>query len=207
MTFLSVVILDVDYGLGIGVGISIFMIIFNDQQFEIKNLARYDNTSEFVDDDLVTNIVYPVSTSTIKIFKVQRSIYFANCESFQTQLYKHYGFSPNHKPTRDMQRERNERIVTVNPVYESSTMDMTDISSASDISQFDEPNNQIDPDVILDFSAVNYVDTNGIKMLYQTIEDFKKINVNVYICGAQGKFDIIIRYYYWRSTFNLVWID
>ena len=43
-----------------------------------------------------------------------------------------------------------------------------------------------DPDIILDFSAVNYIDTNGVKMIAQIIEDFKKCNVFVYICQSQG---------------------
>ena len=43
------------------------------------------------------------------------------------------------------------------------------------------------PDLILDFSAVNYIDTNGVRMIQQIIEDFSKIGVTVYICEAQGK--------------------
>ena len=92
----------------------------------------------------------------IKIFKVQNSIYFVNCENFQNSLYKKYGFSPIDKI----------------------------LSAAKNKSKIDE--SSIDPDIILDFSAVNYIDTNGIKTLQQIIEDFKKINVFVYICEPQG---------------------
>lgn len=41
--------------------------------------------------------------------------------------------------------------------------------------------------LILDFSAVNYVDSDGIRMLKQLIEDLKAKNVFVYICQFQGK--------------------
>ena len=92
----------------------------------------------------------------IKIFKVQNSIYFVNCENFQKSLYKKYGFSPIDKI----------------------------LSAAKNKSKIDE--SSIDPDIILDFSAVNYIDTNGIKTLQQIIEDFKKVNVFVYICEPQG---------------------
>jgi anti-anti-sigma regulatory factor len=53
----------------------------------------------------------------------------------------------------------------------------------------DDKNSSVDlkdPDIILDFSAVNYIDTNGVKMIQQIIEDFKKCNVFVYICQSQG---------------------
>ena len=44
------------------------------------------------------------------------------------------------------------------------------------------------PDLILDMSAVNYVDTNGVKCIAQIVEDFKKMNVSVYLCESQGRF-------------------
>lgn len=50
------------------------------------------------------------------------------------------------------------------------------------------------PDLILDFSAVNYVDTNGAKIVQMIVEDFKKINVFVYICQCQGMGSIIFKY-------------
>ena len=42
------------------------------------------------------------------------------------------------------------------------------------------------PDIILDFSSVYYIDTNGVNMLKQLISDYKKIGVTLYICQAQG---------------------
>lgn len=45
-----------------------------------------------------------------------------------------------------------------------------------------------EPDLILDFSAVNYIDTNGVKVLKQIIEDYKSSETFVYVCGAQEAF-------------------
>ena len=41
--------------------------------------------------------------------------------------------------------------------------------------------------LILDFSAVNYIDTTGVKTILQLIQDLKDKNVFIYICQAQGK--------------------
>lgn len=43
-------------------------------------------------------------------------------------------------------------------------------------------------DFILDFSAVNYIDTNGIQIVEELIEDFKHLGVFVYICHPQESF-------------------
>ena len=40
--------------------------------------------------------------------------------------------------------------------------------------------------LIIDFSAVNYIDTNGVKMLLDIVESMKKANIFVYICSPQG---------------------
>jgi anti-anti-sigma regulatory factor len=42
------------------------------------------------------------------------------------------------------------------------------------------------PDIILDFSAVNYIDTNGVKAVQQLIEYYKSKDIHVYICNSQG---------------------
>ena len=109
----------------------------------------------------------------IKLFKVQNSIYFVNCENFLNQLYKQYGLSPEDKLLTDSI----EKFGSINKNFDKPD-DIPDRQSESP---------KKDPDLLLDLSAVNYVDTNGAKALQQMIEDFKKINVFVYICGSQGK--------------------
>jgi len=108
----------------------------------------------------------------IKIFKVQNSIYFVNCENFLNQIYKHYGFSPVDKIMTDSV----QKFGSINKNFDKP----------DEISDRQNESSRKDPDLLLDLSAVNYLDTNGAKCLQQLIEDFKKINVFVYICGSQG---------------------
>lgn len=160
VTFLSVVILDVDVGLFIGIGASILMVLIRDQSAVIKPLAQFEPFF-YVDESFISN-KYETNVSIdskaiqtdVKIFKLEHSLYFANCEIFQKNLYNLYGFSPLD--------------------LEKKSVDLNLVSAN-------------EPDIILDFSAVNYIDTNGIKILQELIEDFKKVNVYVYICRFQGK--------------------
>ena len=110
----------------------------------------------------------------IKIFKVQNSIYFVNCENFQKSLYKKYGFSPIDK----IMQSGNPSVKygAINKNFDK--LEQIKTKSEDEIQRKD-------PDLILNFSAVNYIDTNGIKKLQQIIEDFKKVNVFVYICEPQ----------------------
>lgn len=169
------------------------MIIVKDQFFQTRTLAKYDGTTEYVDDSFVTNIT-PSNDPTVKIFKAQRSIYFVNCDVFKKQLFQGYGFSPIDRFI-GKNLKRND-VVAINPNYVNGSCDL--LVNLESIQQDEfivdkKPEKVVteetnDPDIILDFSAVNYVDTNGVKMLDQLIEDFKKIGVTLYICEPQGKF-------------------
>ena len=53
ITFLGVVLLDVDFGLLIGIAISIFMVVIRDKFFQLRNLFEYK--SNFLDENLIIN--------------------------------------------------------------------------------------------------------------------------------------------------------
>jgi anti-anti-sigma regulatory factor len=113
-------------------------------------------------------------------------LHFSNCESFKKKLFKTYGFSPL------------EKTSSSSPISSTKTSTQAKLISSdstnNNLNQI-EANNQNetllsldkDPDIILDFSAVNYIDTNGVKTLHHIIEDYKKVDVFVYVCNFQGK--------------------
>lgn len=122
----------------------------------------------------------------VKLFKIEHSIYFSNCEFFHENFYKKYGHINHHQHVKLISKlsdKSNEYAKSLNTENngELTALNTTAIGLHRPL-----------PDVILDFSAVNYVDTNGIKMLANLIEDFKKIKVHIYIVQAQGKIFVII---------------
>jgi MFS superfamily sulfate permease-like transporter len=119
-----------------------------------------------------------------KIFKIEQSIYFSNCEFFHENFYKKYD-----------ELSHSEHVVLIEKMG-GRWMQATVRHSGGKVTETTALNNeeadQSDsslPDCVLDFSAVNYVDTNGVKMLANLIEDFEKINVYIYICQPQGIFN------------------
>ncbi len=55
VTFLGVVLLDVDYGLYVGIGVSLFIVVVRDQFFQVRKLTEYTTTNEFVNEIFVIN--------------------------------------------------------------------------------------------------------------------------------------------------------
>ena len=54
-TFLSVVFLDVDIGLFVGLGVSVILITIKDQNIDFVKLAKFDDKSIYVDENLFKN--------------------------------------------------------------------------------------------------------------------------------------------------------
>ncbi len=206
MTFFSVVIFDVDLGLFIGLGFSICSVLLREQFFSIghiKKLVRYKNHRNFfvTDEDYIklledsnkedsneisfslTNsdevvneaLNQKLNNSNVKLYRIEQSIYFSNCEFFHENFYKKYAylthnehlvliekFSKNHHLNTPESEMRNEAVIKHSNLLKSL------------------------PDVIMDFSAVNYIDTNGVKILANLIDDFRKIDVFICICQPQG---------------------
>jgi MFS superfamily sulfate permease-like transporter len=113
----------------------------------------------------------------VLVFKPEESIYFANCEIFKKRLVKSYGACPIEifeKQTSEIPEEDESDESAKKRIQIESAIRNVPVKS------------KMYPDIILDFSAVNYVDTNGISIITNIVEDFRKIDVSVYICQAQG---------------------
>ncbi len=117
-----------------------------------------------------------------KIFKIEHSIYFSNCEFFHENFYKKYGYLCHNEHVVLIEKMERRRQLVIHDLNGDSVNETTALNRF-----VAEYHHSPLPDVILDFSAVNYVDTNGIKMLCNLLEDFKKIDVFIYICQPQGK--------------------
>lgn len=100
------------------------------------------------------------------------------------------GFSPQEKMTEEA--ETNDELggssthvsyISTNENTESPTMSELTESSHAEFECVSAKNASI----VLDFSAVNYVDSNAVKAIFELVEDFKKVKVFIYICAPQGK--------------------
>ena len=214
VTYLGVVMLDVDVGLVIGLGISIFTVIVRDQFMRLKSQVKSSDPSlSYIDETFIqqsnatqvrslhrcqiktvfSSFAYRFQLNnsrasfriikSFRVFKVQNPIYFVNCESFVKSLYKLYGKTPFDKQTEDRVAKSMKPTRSVSPISRS---DEDKIAHSCVDEEEATEKYMTEQCLILDLSAVNYIDTNGIKALLQLINDYQKANVNVYICNPQG---------------------
>lgn len=109
------------------------------------------------------------------MYKIQSSVYFANCEKLKKLIER--AIEP--KDVGD-----NETITNaVEPYIATTDLIEGDVAARNNV------NLQMEPPVkylIFDFSAVYHMDTDGIKMFKQLMDDLKVKHVTVYICQFQG---------------------
>lgn len=171
LTFLSVVFLDVDVGLIIGIGVSIFSVVVNDQFFNLQSLSHRQNS----EDDLAKSKVK--SQQNCKMLKIESSVYFANCKTIKKRLFKEAGFDTM-EDIFEAQKNANQSNGLIKENGKSSAENKLELEKLK--------KNKARSKFIIDFSAVNYIDTNGVKMILDVIENLKKADVFVYICSPQG---------------------
>ena len=107
---------------------------------------------------------------------MESSIYFVTSDSFKSNIIRKYDKLFTKETELKMQTKNVS--VELGPTEGSESRELKMVSKAT-------------PDIILDFSAVNYVDTNGVKAIRQLIDHFSNRSINVFICGPQGSFYFI----------------
>ena len=108
-----------------------------------------------------------------------------NCDGFCKTLYKLYGKSPFGPAEVGNDATEGNSTETLIPIPVESA-DAQEAPSNIERKEVSQKRDTKDHCLILDLSAVNYIDTNGIKTLLQLITDYRKSNVNVFLCNPQG---------------------
>ena len=150
VTFLSVVLLDVDIGLFVGLAASILIITIKDQNVEIISLSKLNNKSSYIDGCLVKHDEDSIAANDASIFKIQSSLYSVNADAFKKNLQKVLNHSST-ASSNSMKKKKNQK--------ENSRVQEEDTDKNVEF--------LVTQHFILDFSAVNYIDSTGFKALLE----------------------------------------
>ncbi|CAG2068943.1 unnamed protein product, partial [Timema podura] len=88
VTFLSVVLLDIDYGLGIGVALSLLCVIIMGQRPKVCRLGHVPSTNIYLD---ITRYQAALEIPGISIIQVAGGLHFANKEHVRHKIYRLIG--------------------------------------------------------------------------------------------------------------------
>jgi solute carrier family 26, other len=164
-TFLTVVIVAIDIGLLVGIILSVFCIFCNSLKAHICILGNIPNTDIFLD---IERFEKAIEIPSKKIFHYSGGINFATKASFRNRLCKKLG---------------------VNLLKELKNVDKPDDKSKGKVFT----SNLNFTHLIIDFSALSFIDPSSVKMLENVIRDFMKLNISVSIAGCTTKiYEILI---------------
>ncbi|TMS16792.1 Prestin [Larimichthys crocea] len=181
VTWLSVVVLNVDLGLAIGVVFSMMTVICRTQRASCSVLGRASNTEIYRP---LENHSKCYEVPGVKILTYNGPIYYGNRNFFREEMSRLLGLTPEKIRSREKARkalEKREREASVNTV--EGGIANTSFSSENEFfkSETSESNVQA---VLIDCSSVIFVDVAGARLFIQMCTECQKVGVHVYLANC-----------------------
>ncbi|KAK3544683.1 hypothetical protein QTP86_026152 [Hemibagrus guttatus] len=212
------IILSLDLGLAVGLGVELFTVVFRTQFPRCSVLANIIGTDLYRDRKDYTSIYEPHG---VKIFRIPSPIFFANIEFFRDKVTQAVGFSPlrvlrkRNKALQIIRKMIRNGELQISPrgfeLIGCSTNEMSE--DESNMQSLDQPIDfsdlpiqvnwkaelpanitvpQVDiHSLILDFSAVSFIDISALKGLKMTVMFLK--NNSAFLLGQTGIFLQILK--------------
>ncbi|XP_017779583.1 PREDICTED: solute carrier family 26 member 6-like [Nicrophorus vespilloides] len=175
VTFFSVVFVATDIGLLVGVVMSLAYIFLLGLRPYTCLLGWVPNTDLYLDTKRYKGVK---ELSGIKIFHYQGSINFASKNFFKAELFKVLNLYPQ---TELAIRNKVEKLkLKMEKVEDERTTNKI----KSKLKKLTNKSNVDMKCLILDFSALSYIDPSGVTMLKLLSQEFERIEIPVYIAGC-----------------------
>ncbi|XP_061571167.1 solute carrier family 26 member 3 isoform X1 [Cololabis saira] len=209
-TCLAAVLLGLDLGLAVGLGMELLTVVFRTQFPRCSILANIPGTDLYRDRKDYVPINEPKG---VKIFRIPSPIFFANTEFFRDKLVESVGFNPLRilrkrnkalgkikkllqKRDHDIEEE-GFRDFICRADHSHFKKEELDLPTDSKDLSFQINWNAVLPSkinvprvdlhsLILDFSAVSFLDISAVKGLKATIKEFFHVDVDVYIVSCDA---------------------
>uniref|UniRef100_A0A8C1ZWG4 Solute carrier family 26 member 3, tandem duplicate 2 n=1 Tax=Cyprinus carpio TaxID=7962 RepID=A0A8C1ZWG4_CYPCA len=194
-TCLAAIFLGLDLGLAVGLGLELLTVVFRTQKFALALFSVFVNLRQIYEPE------------GVKIFRIPSPIFFANIDFFRDKLKDAVGFNPlrilrkRNKAVKKIKKmiKKGELTLTSNGLQATCSMPIEESEDESNMEDLDKPTDYSDlpiqvnwsadlpanirvPPVnihslILDFSAVSFLDISALK-------EFIRVSVDVYIVGS-----------------------
>uniref|UniRef100_A0A8D0HWC6 Solute carrier family 26 member 3 n=1 Tax=Sphenodon punctatus TaxID=8508 RepID=A0A8D0HWC6_SPHPU len=204
VTFLAAIILGLDLGLAAGVGFELLTVVFRTQFPKCTVLANIGRNDVYKNRKDYKDIYEPEG---VMIFRFPSPIFFANISFFKDKLIAAVGFNPLR-----VLRKRNKALRKIRRMLKNGELQVTPVSvtSLNQIELLYQPidtanlpiqidwNSDLPPNItvprieihsiILDFSAVSFLDVSAMRVLKETLKEFVRVDVDIYIVGVHDGF-------------------
>jgi solute carrier family 26 protein len=202
ITFLTVVLVDIDYGLLVGLALSLVSILVQGMKPYTCLLGVMPNMDIYLDCNRYREAQ---EVPGIKIFHYCGGLNFATRNHFKTELYRFVGINPQNELVQKNEIDTSQIQSFAKSLPEEAREGIVNISfveHGEDLLHKPTVNTPIKPQVssygsiaeekfqiqyiILDFLALSYIDPSGVTALKLLNEDFNKIDITIYIAGISG---------------------
>ncbi|KAM8973724.1 sulfate transporter [Pelodytes ibericus] len=170
VTMFSSALISTELGLLIGIAFSMLCVIVRSQKPESALLGRVKN-SEVFESMAIYQDIKPIPGFTI--FRFQAPIYYVNKECFKTALYKTSGVDPIMVTTEQKKKEKKKE-----KLQKKECITKTNIVQGDIVQQLYKEQVPFHT-LIVDCSAVQFIDTAGINTLKEVHKDYKDIGIRV----------------------------
>lgn len=174
VTMSASALISVEMGLVIGVVFSILCIIVQTQKPKVSLLGQVHDTVYYEDLEEYENLM---SLPKVRIFRFQAPLYYANKDFFLKSLYKAVGVEPFLEMTRRMEAEKKSKKMAAKEVgRDDKTNGEVNVGLVSRELDFHT--------IILDCSAMPFVDSTGMQTFKGIIKDYKEVGVTVLLASC-----------------------
>lgn len=196
ITFLGVVVFDVDIGLGIGLAALIFSTVLRSQRPESCLLGQLPRTEIYVD---VSKFTSAAEHAGLKVFRFYAAPYFANRDFFRKELFRLVGLNPVELVAKQLKlNAKKQRDCIKNEAFNEQTLmkasgskkslryhSMTDMDVEKDEKKSNCSVNVTEINAIaIDCSNWNSIDSAGINIILQVIDEYRAVDVAIYLSGC-----------------------
>jgi MFS superfamily sulfate permease-like transporter len=194
VTFLCVVVFNVDIGLYIGIGFSLLLVIIRSQRAHASVLGNIPGTIIYESIDACQEVK---EFTNIKIIRYEESIYYANVEHFKNRIMKLVGINPFDEIAEMAKRMKRSKqgpsslISKLKDRLQSSAKSYTTNAPNNEDQDKVEKNTDLNKasflpvfeikHIIIDFSCINFIDTQGIHEVLQLHSGYKEIGIELHM--------------------------
>ncbi|XP_030220109.1 solute carrier family 26 member 10 isoform X2 [Gadus morhua] len=182
VTWLSVVVLNVDLGLAIGVVFSMMTVIGRTQRARCSVLGQASNTEIYRP---MQNHSKCSEVAGVKILTYNGPIYYGNRSFFKEEVSRLLGLTPERIRSLEKTRkalEKRQRDTTVSTVERG----VANASFSSDNELLKSAEKEVQA-LLMDCSSVIFVDVAGARLLIQMCIDCQKVGVCIYLANCNER--------------------
>uniref|UniRef100_A0A3Q0S3X1 Solute carrier family 26 member 2 n=1 Tax=Amphilophus citrinellus TaxID=61819 RepID=A0A3Q0S3X1_AMPCI len=176
ITMATSALVNTELGLLVGVLVSAFCVLGRTQQAQVLELGRATTREHY--EDLVSYKGLHTHPG-VAVFRYEAPIYYANQRLFKKSLYKCVGLDPVKEKTWSLKFQKKKRQEEATGALNMKTDEKGADATASVTLMADKKSSRSLHSLVIDCSAVLFLDTAGVNALKEVHKDYRELGVTV----------------------------